>query len=99
MSGAEIQPTTGSGNDARKPDRDKPFLEDGQVVGRYRIIKRIGAGAMGEVYLAADEQLGRHAAVKVLSGRHLGNSVTKERFLREARALDRHAHPNVITVF
>jgi serine/threonine-protein kinase len=80
-------------------EKDKPFLGEGQLVGRYRIIKRIGAGAMGEVYLGLDEQLGRHAALKVLGGRHLGNPTIKERFLREARALARHAHPNLITVF
>jgi serine/threonine protein kinase len=79
--------------------KEQPFLEEGQVLGRYRIIKRIGTGAMGEVYLGLDEQLGRHAAIKVLSGRHLGNATIKERFLREARALARHAHPNLITVF
>jgi serine/threonine-protein kinase len=99
MSAAESQPTESTSSGARRAEKDKPFLEDGELVGRYRIIKRIGAGAMGEVYLALDEQLGRHAALKVLGGRHLGNGTIKERFLREARALARHAHPNLITVF
>ena len=80
-------------------EKDKPFLEEGTQVGRYLILKRLGAGAMGEVYLAVDEQLGRRAAIKVLGGRHLANPTLKERFLREARALARHAHPNLITVF
>jgi eukaryotic-like serine/threonine-protein kinase len=76
-----------------------PLLEAGVSVGRYRVLGRIGVGAMGEVYLAADEQLGRRAAIKVLGLRHLGNPVIKERFLREARALARLSHVNLITIF
>jgi serine/threonine-protein kinase len=81
------------------PDRDRSFLEEGAQVGRYRILRRLGMGAMSEVYLGVDEELGRRAAIKVLGGRHLTNPTIKERFLREARALARHAHPNLITVF
>jgi serine/threonine protein kinase len=76
-----------------------PLLVPGQVVGRYRVLKRIGVGAMGEVFLATDEQLGRRAAIKVLGQRHHGNSVIKERFVREARALAQLSHVNLITVF
>lgn len=78
---------------------EKPFLEDGVMVGRYRVVNRIGAGSMGEVYLAVDEQLGRRAAIKVLGSRHVGNPTIQERFLREARALARLSHPNLTTVF
>jgi serine/threonine protein kinase len=96
MSAAESQP-----NPTVPParERERPLLEEGAQVGRYRILKRLGAGAMGEVYLGVDESLGRRAAIKVLGGRHLANPTVKERFLREARALARHAHPNLITVF
>jgi serine/threonine protein kinase len=80
-------------------DGEKPLLDAGTVVGRYRIVKRIGAGAMGEVYLAVDEQLGRRAALKVLGPRHQANSVVRERFVREARALAHLSHPNLITVY
>ena len=76
-----------------------PTLEPGQMVGRYRIHKCIGVGAMGEVFLALDDSLGRRAAVKLLGLRHLANEVVRERFLREARALARLSHPNLITVF
>jgi serine/threonine protein kinase len=100
MSAAESHPTNPIAPAAPPPrEREKPFLEEGTQVGRYRVLKRLGAGAMGEVYLATDEQLGRRAAIKVLGGRHLANPTVKERFLREARALARHAHPNLITVF
>jgi serine/threonine protein kinase len=97
MSAVESHPSGPAASSAR--ERDRPFLEEGAQVGRYRILKRLGAGAMGEVYLGVDEELGRRAAIKVLGGRHLTNPTTKERFLREARALARHAHPNLITVF
>ncbi|HXU80934.1 MAG TPA: serine/threonine-protein kinase [Polyangia bacterium] len=97
MSAVESQPGSLPATPLR--ERDRPFLEEGSQVGRYRILKRLGTGAMGEVYLGIDESLGRRAAIKVLGGRHLTNPTTKERFLREARALARHAHPNLITVF
>jgi serine/threonine-protein kinase len=69
------------------------------MVGRYRILSLLGAGAMGEVYLASDDSLARKAAVKILGTKHLGSSTIRERFLREARALARLSHPHLITVF
>lgn len=74
-------------------------LEPGQKVGRYRIEKLLGNGSMGEVFLAIDEQLGRRTAIKTLGSKHLRNETVKERFLREARALAKLNHPNLITVF
>jgi eukaryotic-like serine/threonine-protein kinase len=78
---------------------ERPLLEAGTIVGRYRILRRIGAGAMSEVYLAVDEQLGRRAALKVLGARHQDNTTVRERFVREARALAHLSHPNLITVY
>jgi serine/threonine-protein kinase len=80
-------------------ERERTAFEEGAQIGRYRIVTRLGTGSMGEVYLGIDEALGRRAAIKVLGGRHLANPTIRERFLREARALARHAHPNLITVF
>jgi eukaryotic-like serine/threonine-protein kinase len=74
-------------------------LTPGQFIGRYRIEKILGMGSMGEVFLAVDDQLGRRTALKTLGAKHLNNSTVKERFLREARALARLTHPNLITVF
>jgi serine/threonine-protein kinase len=68
-------------------------------VGRYRIERRLGIGAMSEVYLATDDSLGRPAAIKVLSSKLVSNATITERFLREARALARLSHPNLIPVF
>jgi serine/threonine-protein kinase len=76
-----------------------PFLLPGARVGRYRIEQRLGVGAMSEVYLATDDSLGRPAAIKVLSGKMVSNPTITQRFQREARALARLSHPNLIPVF
>jgi eukaryotic-like serine/threonine-protein kinase len=69
------------------------------MVGRYRVLRSIGVGAMGEVFLAVDDSLNRRAALKLLGVKHLGNETVRERFLREARALARLSHPNLITIY
>jgi len=69
------------------------------MVGRYRIVQRIGSGGMGDVFLAIDDSLNRRAAIKLLGTKHLKNATVRERFVREARALARLSHPNLITVF
>ena len=91
--------------DDAEPSRGKrghgpiPFLAAGARVGRYRVEQRLGIGAMSEVYLATDDSLGRHAAIKVLGTGQVNNPTITERFLREARALARLSHPNLIPVF
>ena len=76
-------------------------LESGHSVGRYRIVKFLGAGAMGEVYLAEDPQIDRRLAIKTvrLVGRPQEIEDRKRRLLREARAAGRLLHPNVVTLF
>jgi eukaryotic-like serine/threonine-protein kinase len=76
-----------------------PFLAQGSRVGRYRVEQRLGVGAMSEVYLASDDSLARRAAIKVLGSNQVNNPTITERFLREARALARLSHPNLIPVF
>jgi serine/threonine-protein kinase len=71
----------------------------GDMVGRYRLLERIGAGSMGEVYLAMDESLDRQAAVKLLGRTHLANPVLRTRFVTEARSLAHLSHPNLITIY
>jgi serine/threonine-protein kinase len=71
----------------------------GARVGRYRVERRLGIGAMSEVYLATDDSLNRRAAIKVLGNNQVNNATITERFLREARALARLSHPNLIPVF
>jgi tRNA A-37 threonylcarbamoyl transferase component Bud32 len=77
-------------------------LEDGRSVGRYRIIRFLGAGAMGEVYLAEDPHIERKLAIKTVrleGGRPQDIEDRKRRLLREARAAGRLLHPNVVTLF
>jgi serine/threonine protein kinase len=77
----------------------QPTIAVGDMVGRYRILGCLGVGAMGEVFLALDDSLGRQAAVKLLAGHLLGDLTVRRRFLSEARALARLSHPNLITVY
>ena len=68
-------------------------------IGRYTIIDRLGEGGMGVVYTAYDDKLDRKIAVKVMrSESERADSVGKARLLREAQAMARLAHPNIVTV-
>ena len=71
----------------------------GRTLGHYRIVERIGAGGMGEVYRAHDEHLERDVALKVLSAGVLNDESIRKRFRREALALSKLNHPNIATVF
>jgi serine/threonine-protein kinase len=77
-----------------------PELAEGTIVdGRYRIIRRLGAGGMAEVYCAEDSQLGRQIALKLLYRRFAEDAEFVERFRREASAAAGLQHPNVVQVF
>lgn len=83
----------------------KPLLHPAQNenelgrLGGYRIFKLLGAGGMGAVFLAEDEQLQRQVAMKVMLP-WLGNNATlRERFLREARAMAALRSPHIIQIF
>ena len=66
---------------------------------RYRLTRRLGAGAMGSVFLAEDTQLGREVAIKLLHEHLLGGRDAVERFRREAEILASLRHPGIVTVF
>ena len=69
----------------------------GELDGRYRILSKVGEGAMGEVYLVEHLALGRKEALKVLrSSMDTPSLVT--RFRREARATNRLQHPNIVAI-
>jgi serine/threonine-protein kinase len=75
-------------------------FEQGQVIaGRYRVLRRLGAGGMADVYLAEDSTLGRRVAVKVLLQRYAGDGQFVERFRREAQAAARINHPNIVNIY
>ena len=72
---------------------------DTLIDGRYRAIKRLGAGGMAEVWCAEDEVLGRRVALKLLGSRYAEDPEFRERFRREARAAAGLAHPNIVGIF
>jgi len=67
-------------------------------LGHYRILEKIGAGGMGEVYRARDERLERDVAVKVLPASSFSDASARARLLREARAAAVLNHPNICTI-
>ncbi len=67
--------------------------------GRYQIIKELGKGAMGVVYLAHDPRIERQIALKVLRQDCVENDDLRSRFVKEAKAIGRLSHPNIVTVF
>ena len=71
----------------------------GKALGHYRIIEPIGAGGMGVVYRAQDEQLDRDVAIKVLPTGTLADEAARKRFRKEALALAKLNHPNIATIF
>ncbi len=75
-------------------------FEAGTIIdGRYRVLYRLGAGGMADVYLAQDEQLDRQIALKLLHRRFAEDPGFVERFRREAQAAASLQHPNVVSVF
>ncbi|MEJ7616495.1 MAG: protein kinase [Pyrinomonadaceae bacterium] len=74
-------------------------LTPGTAFGRYEICRLLGAGGMGEVYLAQDTRLGRLTALKLLSPKLIERREYLQRFEQEARAISALNHPNIITIY
>lgn len=74
------------------------ITEAREVWGRYRLIRKMGAGSFGSVYRAWDPQLERYVAIKILHA-HVEDDRTRQRLLREGRALAKVQHGNVVQVF
>jgi serine/threonine protein kinase len=79
--------------------RKEPWHLIGNTVGPYRITAKLGAGGMGEVFLAEDTRLGRKAAIKFLPAELAAEPRRRQRFLNEARAASALNHPHVCVVY
>ncbi len=82
-------------------DRTESFvsLTKGTKVGHYTIIQKIGAGGMGEVYLAEDTELKRQVALKFLPANMCTDEDCRNRFKREAQAAAKLNHPNIVHIY
>src|SRR3954468_16412160 len=67
--------------------------------GRYRVMRKLGAGGMANVYLAEDQELGRRVAIKILNERHAGDEQFVERFRREAKNAASLSHQNIVSIY
>ncbi|MBA3396089.1 MAG: protein kinase [Deltaproteobacteria bacterium] len=92
---APVEPRTATALGRATTRPTAPGLQTGQQLGHFRIERRIGAGGMGEVYLATDLALDRPVAIKVLPEALAKDASRRDRMVREARAQARVAHPNV----
>jgi serine/threonine-protein kinase len=83
----------------QSPDGAAPPLTRGSRVGRYTVLALVGRGGMGEVYAAYDARLDRKVALKLLhAGRSFDREHAQARLLREAKAMAKVSHPNVVAV-
>ena len=74
-------------------------MDELHLPGKYRILDKLGAGGMGEVYKAEDLALLRTVAIKVMSKQGERSAGGDTRFLREARAASAVNHPNIVTIY
>ena len=82
-----------------QPKRASASLAPKTRLGRYEVRSHLGAGGMGEVYLAQDTDLERTVAIKVLPPSTSANVQSMRRFIQEAKAASALNHPNIITIF
>ena len=75
------------------------MLNPGTKLNRYEILSQLGAGGMGEVYLARDTRLDRNVALKILPAAVAADPDRMMRFAREAKAASALNHPNIITIY
>jgi eukaryotic-like serine/threonine-protein kinase len=74
-------------------------ITPGARLGRYEICSQIGAGGMGEVYVAIDTELDRRVAIKILPAALASNRQRLQRFIQEAKTLSALNHPNILTIY
>jgi eukaryotic-like serine/threonine-protein kinase len=84
---------------AEQLTEDKTLPLVGRTISHYEVVAAIGAGGMGEVYLAKDLQLGRNVALKLLASRFAQDEDRLRRFQQEARTASALNHPNILTIY
>ncbi len=101
-SGVPVDVTSGDlASDARRALGQRPIGRAGELVqlGRFRIVERIGSGGMGVVYIAHDAELDRDVAIKLLRQDLAPDLSGRERLVREAQAIAKLSHPNIVHVY
>jgi eukaryotic-like serine/threonine-protein kinase len=78
---------------------DQPLPEIPERLGEFRIVRRLGGGGMGVVYLAVQESLGREVALKLVRPDQMVLSGARERFLREVQIVARLQHPGIVPIY
>jgi serine/threonine-protein kinase len=81
-----------------EPAEESTPLEDGASIGSYKLLRTIGKGGMGRVYLAVHESLQRKVALKLLSETYAADADAVQRVFREALAASRINHPNIVAI-
>ncbi len=80
-------------------ERGGPLFQAEEMVDHFRVVRLVGQGGMGDVYLARDTRLGRKVALKVVRSAARGSQEAVKRFLFEARTTARFSHPHIVTVY
>src|SRR5512147_1032160 len=75
------------------------MLDAGQKFAHFTIVRKLGEGGMGAVYLAEDQKLHRQVALKTLTAEYFDRAEGQERFQREARTAAQINHPNVMAIY
>jgi serine/threonine protein kinase/Flp pilus assembly protein TadD len=92
-----VSPAYGGAKDGESVEERKALAE-GTELGHYKIVRQIGTGGMGEVYLADDTKLGRQVAIKILSRGFERYEENLRRFTQEAKVLSALNHPNILVI-
>ena len=90
------EPPTSQAPTSRRNDK---LLDPGAMVDHFRVIRLLGRGSMGAVYLARDTELGRKVALKIVRDSSARRGQTLQRFAQEARTTAKFNHPHIVTVY